>query len=203
MTQARRQQSIVTHSQSPTSQDVTAFWIGAGPDAWYKADADFDQQIRDRFGALWDDAAAGKLGDWATNTQGALALIILTDQFPRNMFRGEARAFATDAMARKTACYAIDRGWDIRVAEPERQFFYMPFMHSERLTDQDHSVRLIKERMAGDDTLLHARAHREIIRTFNRFPYRNAALGRASSSAERDFIDGGGYGAIVSALKAA
>lgn len=193
----------MTQSQTPTSQDVIAFWIGAGPAAWYKADADFDQQIRDRFGGLWDDAAADKLGDWVTNPQGALALIVLTDQFPRNMFRGDARAFSTDALARKTACYAINRGWDRRIAEPERQFFYMPFMHSERLTDQDHSVRLIKERMDSGNNLLHARAHREIIRTFNRFPYRNQALGRTSSKAEQAFIDQGGYGAIMNALEAA
>jgi uncharacterized protein (DUF924 family) len=182
-------------------REVLSFWLGAGPEAWYKQDDAFDAEITQRFGALWEAGAAGALDEaWATNPRGALALIILLDQFPRNMFRGEARAFDSDARALSTACYAIDRGWDLRVEPPERQFFYMPFMHSERLTDQDHCVRLFKERMPGDN-VLHARAHREIIRRFCRFPYRNEALGRTSSDAEREFLDGGGYGKILNELK--
>jgi uncharacterized protein (DUF924 family) len=183
------------------AEEVLSFWLGAGPEAWYKQDDAFDAEITQRFGALWEAGAAGALDEaWATNPRGALALIILLDQFPRNMFRGEARAFDSDARALSTACYAIDRGWDLRVEPPERQFFYMPFMHSERLTDQDHCVRLFKERMPGDN-VLHARAHREIIRRFCRFPYRNEALGRRSSDAERAFLDGGGYGKILNELK--
>ena len=183
------------------AEEVLSFWLGAGPEAWYKQDDAFDAEITERFGALWEAGAAGALDEaWATNPRGALALIILLDQFPRNMFRGDARAFHSDARALSTACYAIDRGWDLRVEPPERQFFYMPFMHSERLTDQDHCVRLFKERMPGDN-VLHARAHREIIRRFFRFPYRNEALGRTSSDAEREFLDGGGYGKILNELK--
>ncbi|MCU4651759.1 DUF924 domain-containing protein [Roseibacterium sp. SDUM158016] len=181
---------------------VLDFWLGAGPEAWYRQDDAFDAVIRDRFGALWEEGAGGGLDEkWATNPQGALALIVLLDQFPRNMFRGDPRAFASDDRALSTACYAIDRGWDLRIDPPERQFFYMPFMHSERLTDQDHCVRLMAERMAGTDNLLHARAHREIIRRFSRFPYRNEALGRKTSEAERAFLDEGGYGAILNELK--
>jgi uncharacterized protein (DUF924 family) len=183
------------------AEQVLSFWLGAGPEAWYKQDDAFDAEITDRFHDLWEKGAAGALEEtWATNPRGALALIILLDQFPRNMFRGDARAFASDARARSVACYALDRGWDLRTKEPERQFFYMPFMHSERLTDQDHCVRLFKERMPGDN-LLHARTHREIIRRHGRFPYRNDALGRKSSEAESEFIEGGGYGKIVNELK--
>ncbi|MDG4649181.1 DUF924 domain-containing protein [Roseibacterium sp. SDUM158017] len=190
-------------AQADGVEEVLAFWLGAGPEAWYKQDDAFDAQISERFGALWEAGARGDLDEtWATNPRGALALIVLLDQFPRNMFRGDARSFASDARARSTACYALDRGFDMRIDPPERQFFYMPFMHSERLTDQDHCVRLMAERMEGSDNLLHARAHREIIRRFNRFPYRNAALGRTSTHAERDFLENGGYGRIVEALKA-
>ncbi|AHM04919.1 Putative transmembrane protein [Roseibacterium elongatum DSM 19469] len=186
------------------ADEVLAFWQGAGPEKWYKKDDAFDAQIRAQFETLWEAAAGGALDEiWATNAQGALALIVLLDQFPRNMFRDDGRAFASDDRARSIACYAIERGWDLRVDGPMRQFFYLPFMHSERLTDQDHCVRLMAERMAGTDNLLHARAHREIIRRFNRFPYRNAALGRVSTDAERAFLENGGYGAILSEVQAA
>jgi uncharacterized protein (DUF924 family) len=133
--------------------------------------------------------------------KGALGLIILTDQFPRNMFRDSPRAFASDARALRIAALAINHAWDLRVAEPMRQFFYLPFMHSEMLTDQDRSVRLFKARMATGDNLLHARAHREVIRRYGRFPYRNAALGRISTPQEDVFLASGGYGAIVQELQ--
>ncbi|MGP1355666.1 DUF924 family protein [Roseicyclus sp.] len=184
-------------------EEVLDFWLGAGPEFWYKKDDAFDAEIRERFGALWERGARGELDEtWATNPKGALALIVLLDQFPRNMFRGDARSFASDDRALSTACYALDRGWDMRIDPPERQFFYMPFMHSERLTDQDHCVRLMAERMEGDENLLHARVHREIIRRFNRFPYRNEALGRTSGAAEREFLESGGYAQILEAMKA-
>ncbi|MEQ8365275.1 MAG: DUF924 family protein [Roseicyclus sp.] len=181
---------------------VLRFWEEAGPEAWYKKDDAFDQAIRDQFGALWEDARGGGCDGWSTSARGALARIILLDQFPRNMFREDARAFATDDLGRQTARYAIDRSWDLQIEGSLRQFFYMPLMHSEKVADQDKCVRLIKERMSDGNNLLHARAHREIIRRFNRFPYRNAALGRTSTAAESDFMESGGYGAIVSALEA-
>ncbi len=190
--------------QADRVEEVLSFWLGAGPGAWYRQDDAFDAEVRDRFGALWEAGARGDLDEaWATNPRGALALIILLDQFPRNMFRGDARSFASDDRALSVACYALDHGWDLRVGEPERQFFYMPFMHSERLTDQDHCVRLMTERMDSEDNLLHARAHREVIRRFNRFPYRNGALGRTSTHAEREFLEKGGYGAVLRKLQAA
>ncbi len=185
------------------SEEVLAFWLGAGPDAWYKKDATFDAEITARFGDLWAEGAAGKLSDWAGDRRKALALIILLDQFPRNMFRDDARAFSTDAKARTAASYALNHGFDMRTDEPQRQFFYMPFMHSELLTDQDHCVRLMRDRLTGDSNLLHARAHRQIIREFGRFPYRNAALGRASTAAEMDFLENGGYARILADLQAA
>ena len=181
--------------------EVLTFWQEAGPESWYRQDAPFDRTIRDRFGALWDLACAGGCDHWAMGPKGALGLIVLTDQLPRNMFRDNPRAFASDARALRIAASALNHGWDLRVAEPMRQFFYLPFMHSEMLTDQDRSVRLFKARMEGGDNLLHARAHREVIRRYGRFPYRNAALGRVSTPQEEVFLHAGGYGAIVRELQ--
>jgi uncharacterized protein (DUF924 family) len=181
--------------------EVLTFWEEAGPAMWYKQDDGFDRTIRDRFGALWDAAAEGACDGWAAGPRGALALLILLDQFPRNMFRQSPRAFATDARALRFADMALGQGWDMRVAPPLRQFFYLPFMHSEQLTHQDRGVRLFKARMEAGDNLLHARAHREVIRRYGRFPYRNAALGRVSTPAEDSFLSGGGYGAIVRELE--
>jgi uncharacterized protein (DUF924 family) len=142
---------------------------------------------------------------WLTYPAGTLAYVILTDQFPRNMFRGEARAFATDRAGLRAAKVAIGRGWDMRIDEPARQFFYLPLMHSENLCDQERCVRLICERMPehGPYNLLHARAHREVIRRFGRFPYRNAVLDRVSTTPERSFEAEGGYGALVREVREA
>ena len=181
--------------------EVLTFWEEAGPDMWYRQDEAFDRTVRDRFGSLWERACEGAADGWAQGPRGALALLILLDQFPRNMFRQSPRAFASDARALRVASLALSRGWDMRIAPPLRQFFYMPFMHSENLVHQDRSVRLMKARMEGTDNLLHARVHREIIRRYGRFPYRNAALGRVSTPEEEAFLTGGGYGAIVEALK--
>ncbi|RMA42473.1 DUF924 family protein [Rhodophyticola porphyridii] len=188
------------------SEEVLAFWLTErSPEDWYKQDAALDEEITTRFMDLWEKGERGELSDWTSHPQKALALVILLDQFPRNMFRGQARAFATDLKAKSAACYSIENGWDMRAAEPERQFFYMPFCHSEILADQDHCVRLMKERMpeTGQSNILHARAHREIIRTFGRFPFRNEALGRQSSVDEQRFMEDGGYGKVVSELEAA
>jgi uncharacterized protein (DUF924 family) len=136
---------------------------------------------------------------WLTYPSGTLSYIILTDQFPRNMLRGSGEAFATDGIARAAAKMAIDRNWDMRIDEPARQFFYLPLMHSECLADQERCVRLMMTRMpeTGDSNLVHARAHREVIRRFGRFPYRNEALARPSHAAEAAFLAAGGYGAMV------
>ncbi|MGR3501470.1 DUF924 family protein [Pseudaestuariivita sp.] len=179
--------------------DVLTFWLDEiGPKGWYDSSPELDREIRERFSGALTDTLEGRNGFWPTYPSGALAYIILTDQFPRNMFRGQGRAFASDKWARAAAKNAIHHKWDLRIDSPARQFFYLPLMHSENLQDQDHCVRLCCERMPPETTtLLHARAHREIIRQFGRFPFRNAALGRRSTLSEQRFMDGGAYGAIV------
>ena len=133
-----------------------------------------------------------------------MAYIILTDQFSRNMFRDTKQAFATDKLAKAAAKAAISKEWDLKIDEPARQFFYMPLVHSECLEDQERAVRLIKTRMpeTGHQNLPHARAHREVIRRYGRFPTRNAALDRICSADEQAYLDAGGYGAIVKELQA-
>ena len=185
--------------------EILAFWLDEiGPKGWYAGGEDLDALIRARFGAVYDQARAGALSLWLTYPAGTLAYVILTDQFPRNMFRDTSNAFGTDGIARAAAKAAISRGWDMKIDEPARQFFYMPLVHSECLSDQDRAVRLIMSRMpeTGASNLLHAKAHREVIRRFGRFPTRNAALGRATPEAEAVFLKEGGYGAIVESLKA-
>ena len=128
----------------------------------------------------------------------------LRDSLRRNMFRGEARAFSSDRVAIAAAKSAIAKGYDLKIDPPARQFFYLPLMHSENLCDQDRCIRLMKERMpqTGASNLLHARAHREVIRKFGRFPTRNAALSRPSTAAESGYLSDGGYGATVRRLQA-
>jgi len=186
--------------------DILNFWLDEiGPDGWYRGGEDLDATIRDRFEADWQRARDGSLSLWLTYPSGTLAYIILTDQFPRNMFRDTAKSFELDKAARAAAKMAIAKGWDLRIDEPARQFFYMPLMHSENLADQDRCVRLIMSRMpeAAASQLLHAKAHREVIRRFGRFPYRNTALSRDTPPAEARFLEEGGYGAAVRELQAA
>ncbi|WP_050930921.1 DUF924 family protein [Aestuariivita boseongensis] len=186
--------------------DVLSFWLDeVGPDGWYKQDEDLDASIRDRFLETWQRSKEGALSLWLTYPSGALAYIILTDQFPRNMFRGDGKAFSTDKAALAVAKSSIDKRWDLKIDEPARQFFYLPLMHSENLCDQERCVRLMCERMPehGASNLLHARAHREVIRQFGRFPYRNEALDRSTTPHEKTYVDGGGYGSTVRALQEA
>ncbi|KJZ19939.1 DUF924 family protein [Loktanella sp. S4079] len=177
-------------------QEVLAFWLDeCTPADWYKSDPEFDHSIRERFLSTWTEAQEGAFGLWLTYPNGTLAYIILMDQFPRNMFRDHADAFASDRAALAAAKMAIERGWDMKVDEPARQFFYLPLMHSECLSDQDRAVRLFHSQMpqTGADNIDHARAHRGIIREFGRFPYRNSALGRDTTALEQAFLDAGGY----------
>lgn len=179
-----------------TAAQVVSYWVeDVGPKGWYSGGADLDAQVRDGFEETWAEARGGACGLWLTSASEALGYIILTDQLPRNMFRDTADAFATDQSARAAAKMVIDREWDMRIDEPVRQFFYMPLMHSENLIDQDRCVRLMLTRLpeSGADNLRHARAHREIIRQFGRFPYRNKALGRTTTSAETAWMTEGGY----------
>ncbi|KAA9008978.1 DUF924 family protein [Histidinibacterium aquaticum] len=185
-------------------QEIIDFWLDeVGPKGWFEPPEGLDDDIRERFGGRWKEASEGGLGLWLTTPQESPAYLILTDQFPRNMFRGEARAFATDQNARAAAKVMISREWDLRLEARARPFVYLPLEHSENIVDQDRAVALFAERLPEDtQSLLHARAHREIIRRFGRFPFRNAALARRTTEAEQRFLDEGGYGAIVRALQA-
>jgi len=188
-----------------TSDEVLEYWIEeVGPSGWYRSDPELDQDIRDRFMETWEAAASGSLCEWTTAPTSALAFIILTDQFPRNMFREDGRAFATDRPALACAKKMIDREWDWRVPEPQRQFVFMPLMHSECLSDQERCVRLMCSHMpeSGSMNLLHAKAHRDVIREFGRFPYRNEALARSMRSVEQEYIENGGYGSTVRKFQA-
>jgi uncharacterized protein (DUF924 family) len=172
--------------------DVLAFWREAGPDRWFNEDADFDSAVAARFCALWQAAANGKLSPWEEAPESALALTIVLDQFPRNMFRGNDRSYASDAFARAVAERAIARGFDRVLPHAERQFLYMPFMHSEKLSDQERCLELA--RAYGDDEFTrYAELHADIIRRFGRFPHRNAVFGRSTTADEQAFLDGGGF----------
>lgn len=186
--------------------EILQFWLDeTGPKGWYGGGDALDETVRERWSGAWSRARAGGLERWQATPEGTLAYLILTDQFPRNMFREDRRAFATDPLALRAAGKAIWRRWDMRLPEPGRQFFYLPLMHSESQSDQDRCVRLMITRMpeSSGSNLLHARAHREVIRRFGRFPYRNAALGRQNTPAERAFLEAGGYPALVREMEPA
>jgi uncharacterized protein (DUF924 family) len=176
-------------SEMTMLDDATAvlrFWFDEHAKDWFVKNPAFDAEIRARFLAVHQAAAAGGLARWADAARSCLALVIVLDQFPRNMFRGEARAFATDAAARAAARVILERGWNEAMTESERLFAYLPFEHSESLEDQDLACEL----MQGFDPeqLRYAERHREIIRRFGRFPHRNGILGRQSTPAEIEFL---------------
>jgi uncharacterized protein (DUF924 family) len=175
-----------------TADDVLAFWRAAGPQQWFTKDDTFDAEIRTRFLPIYEAAAAGALAEWEATPGGALALTIVLDQFPRNMFRNDPRAFAADAAARAVADRALARGFDKQVPSGERLFFYLPFEHSETMDDQERCCALF--RALGDADLLRwAELHADIIRRFGRFPHRNAVLGRTTTPAEQSFLDDDGF----------
>jgi len=189
---------------APEAQELLDFWLDElTPDDWFRGGDELDARIRDRWLPRWEEARAGAFREWTVTPQGCLALVLLLDQFPRNMFRGSALAFATDRRALAVARAAVLAGKDRKVDLPARAFLYLPFEHSEALVDQDRCVRLFLLAFGKDhEFLTHARAHREIIRRFGRFPYRNAALGRESSPEEIAFIEKGGYEAMLKELAA-
>lgn len=182
--------------------EVLDFWLGTiGPDGWYAGSEEIDALCH-AFRDVWQAARDGGLEHWVDGAIGTLAYLVLTDQLPRNMFRGQADAFATDPLALAAARVAVASGWDMDAPEPDRQFFYMPFEHSEDIADQDRAVALMEERLSSDPEMaLHARAHREVIRRFGRFPTRNEALGRESTPAEAEYLAAGGYAAVVNELR--
>jgi uncharacterized protein (DUF924 family) len=171
--------------------DVIAFWRDAGEQAWFRKDAAFDSAFRARFLDSHERAAAGRLDQWAQTPDGALALVLLLDQFPRNVFRGDARMFATDPRAVAAAEAAIAAGHDSAVDEQLRVFLYLPFEHAEDLALQDRCVALCAP--LREDYLRFAIVHRDIIARFGRFPHRNAVLGRESTPEELAFLADGGF----------
>jgi uncharacterized protein (DUF924 family) len=171
--------------------DVTGFWRDAGPDAWFRKDDGFDTDFRTRHSDLHWRAARRELDHWNSSPDGALALMILLDQFPRNCFRGTAHMFATDSLARHYARDAVAAGHDKNVAEELRAFIYLPFEHSEDMADQVRAVELFAP--LGDEMLKYAIVHRDIIEKFGRFPHRNRALGRETTADEQAFLEAGGF----------
>jgi uncharacterized protein (DUF924 family) len=177
-----------------SANEVVSFWRDAGHERWYKSDPDFDREIRERFLESHEAAAAGQLTEWRQSPEGALALLILLDQFPRNMFRGTPRAFATDPLAREIADRAISQGFDQKVDAKMQSFFYLPFMHSEKLADQERCLALYNA-ADHDEGIKFAKLHLEPIRRFGRFPHRNKVLGRTSTPEEIEFLESGGFSA--------
>jgi uncharacterized protein (DUF924 family) len=184
---------------APQPSDILAFWFGDDPatqrDEWFEKSVDFDTSCA-RFGAAIRAARSGAFDHWAATPRGALALIVLLDQLSRNVFRDAAEAFAADARALAVARRAIEIGFDTVLTPVERMFLYLPFEHSENLTDQDESVRLSETLRAalGDDSVDYAYRHRDVIQRFGRFPHRNAALGRISTDAEAEYLAQPGAG---------
>ncbi len=179
--------------------DVLSFWFGGEGEPgygefryqWFRKDDAFDREVTDRFGDLYRRAAAGELDAWREDAEGCLALVIVLDQFPRNMFRGDARTHATDGKALEAAKYAIERALDRELPAFQRMFLYMPFMHAEDVEDQRRAVELFEGLAAepgGPDVVEYAVGHREIVERFGRFPHRNAILGRGTTPEEAEFL---------------
>lgn len=184
-------------SARPFARDAAAvlhFWFTeCKPWQWYRRDAALDADIKLRFSGLHAAAAAGALDVWRAHPRHSLALVIILDQFSRNLYREDARAFAQDAAARTAAIDAIRRRFDMIAAPKQRAFFYMPFMHSETLADQNRSVALFKARLPASNNIRHAVQHRDIIARFGRFPHRNAVLGRSTTDEEAAYLKSGGF----------
>ena len=174
-------------------RDVLDFWFGAGPEKWFTKSDAFDADICRRFGETHRDAAAGKLDGWADDAQGMLALILVLDQFSRNLWRNDHRAFAQDARALALADEAVRRHFDVETPATARKWFYMPYMHSEDLAAQERGLVYFAQRLDDPETMRFADEHADIIRRFGRFPHRNAVLGRETTPEEQSFLDAGGF----------
>ena len=171
-----------------TPEEVVSFWREAGSERWFTKDVAFDQVCRDRFALTYEAAARGDLDEWELTPEGALAVVLLLDQFPRNMFRGTKAAYRTDPAALMAADRAIERGYDREVDPALRQFFYLPFAHAEDIGHQERSVAL-SEALGDAELVKWARHHRDIIARFGRFPHRNAILGRETTPEEARFLE--------------
>ena len=182
----------MANAATATPDQVLDFWFGVDPKKWYLKDDAFDAEIRRRFLPTYEAAAAGTLAAWENAPDSALALVIVLDQFPRNMFRGSPRAFAADPLALSIAKRAIAQDFDRKLDLPKRNFFYLPFQHSEDFADQDRGVELSRQNSDADGVKW-AELHADIIRRFGRFPHRNAVLGRTTTPEEQAFLDAGGF----------
>jgi uncharacterized protein (DUF924 family) len=182
-----RQQACVP----PDALEVARFWRSAGPRLWFAKDPGFDRTFRESFLDLHDAARRNALPHWPHTPEGALAHVLLLDQFPRNAFRDSPRMYATDQHAQAVADDAIRVGHDRKVEDDMALFFYLPFAHSERLEDQERAVELV--RRLGEPSIKNSYRHRDIIKRFGRFPHRNPILGRATTLEEQRFLDEGGY----------
>ncbi|RAK63580.1 DUF924 family protein [Phenylobacterium kunshanense] len=175
-----------------TPNDILGFWRNAGPRQWFAARPAFDEAIRLKFEAVHHAAARGEYDKWAETPDGALALLILLDQFPRNLYRGSGHAFATDGKALAIAHAAADAGWHRQVEKELAGFMLLPFQHAEDLGDQDRGLQLARE-LGNPDTEKWHQIHRDVIARFGRFPHRNPMLGRPTTPEEQAFLDEGGF----------
>ncbi len=173
-------------------EEIVRFWKDAGPAKWFAFDAAFDAEVKSRFLETYEAGIRGELDHWERSAYGALALVILFDQFPRNMFRGTPQAFATDEKAKQISDRAIAEGHDQAVDPELHTFFYLPYMHSEVLSDQERCVALMAK-SGGQDNIKYAEIHRDAIERFGRFPHRNEILGRTSTAEEIAYLEGGGF----------
>ncbi len=184
-------------AKDPRAAQVIGFWFGSGDrdKRWFEKSDAFDDEVRARFLALHAEGAAGSLAPWKSDPADCLALIVLLDQFPRNMFRGTACAFATDSLALEAARHAVAKGFDRAVRPIERMFVYLPYEHAESIEEQLRGCE-ITAALDGfaetADVYRYATLHRDIIQRFGRFPHRNAILGRASTPQEIEFLKGPG-----------
>ncbi|MEO8386609.1 MAG: DUF924 family protein [Betaproteobacteria bacterium] len=194
---------MMTDDNIQTPRQILAFWFGESDEygksraQWFKKDAIFDAEIRALFLSTYEAAAAGQLSDWKNEAESCLALIVVLDQFPRNMFRGNARAFASDALAREATHHALQQGFDRDMKPVERQFVYLPLEHSESLEDQEQCLKLmlaLSDFPETRDLHIWAEKHLVIIRRFGRFPHRNATLTRESTAEEIAFLKEPGSG---------
>ncbi len=183
-----------------TPEEILGFWFGREGEegyrefreAWFTKDPGFDREIRDRFEPVYEETAAGNLDHWKDEARSCLALIIVLDQFPRNMYRGDARMYATDEKARQAARYAVEHAYDRELSPVERGFLYMPFMHSEEIEDQRLALDLFRRlgKVGEADPVPYAEGHMQIVERFGRFPHRNAILGRETTPEEAEFLEG-------------
>ena len=173
----------------PNSDDILDFWFAEEMRTkWFASTPQLDATIRDQYERVWEAAMRGELEGWLDRPEGCLALAIILDQFPLNMFRGTPKGFASEAKSRDVARHAIDHSYDKQIDAARLAFLYMPFMHSENLVDQDLSVQLF-EAAGLENNLRFAQHHRDIVRRFGRFPHRNAILGRVSTPQELAYLN--------------